>query len=84
MWVEALGETPSYNESFIKFGQAAAETRESDKRGHRLLGDEKSLVHSVHFKLKRTKRCGTCVESKIAIRSHSLFELRAPRSRRAA
>lgn len=79
-----MAHTNQCGESFIKFGQAAAETRESDKRGHRLLGDEKSLVHSVHFKLKRTKRCGTCVESKLAIRSHSLFELRAPRSRRAA
>ena len=49
MWVEALGETPSSNESFIKFGQAAAETRESDNRGHKLPGAEKSLVHSVHF-----------------------------------
>lgn len=56
VWVAGLGETEDYNKSFIKFGRAAAETRESEKRGHGSLRGEKNPVHSAHFKLKRTKR----------------------------
>lgn len=56
VWVAALGETESYNETFIKFGWAAAETRESAKRGHGSLRGVKNQVHSAHFTLKKTKR----------------------------